>query len=542
MLDFLVKVGMLSITLVVQALPAILPIAALPPLDVQFTNVSIDLNFGGLSINGPPCLGWYNPAEQFDSSTNTYFSSMKTMSGTSFGNWSIKFDPIPHGSHDLNMTLQFNLTSNSSEIQSMKNIFFIPFGCKHGSGATGIQWPPNTALRNGYYNGNNGADAPAVLLIDYGSGSMIPYVPGNVPNITFGTNNGNPYGWQLTVGVSEIYAGKTMTVPIAVRFNLGSTTTQEDVLASLQPVFDDFREKFPMAYTWSDRRPVAMMFVASGQYATSVNPNGYHGAGPAYNLTTRAGVEAFRAGMLQSANTSAQSIMQRVGENNVAAHPQAVIVWDIEGESDPWATYVGAPNMLKEIAPHMNDIADEFLAVWKDAGFRIGLTLRPQELVENSAWNKSVPVGKKPFRWIQRNYYRADNSTDEDAYVKNLAAKASYAINRWNVSVFYVDTVGNKNGLLPYAIFKRLKEQFPSVLWIPEGGLRAQTAGRQMSATGTCTRRGRYDWWTFSRGGVGGMAHSRVCLVVVHHYHRKNAVEVLWSGCPTLSLYWLTED
>lgn len=215
-----------------------------------------------------------------------------------------------------------------------------------------------------------------MILALTGSGSMIPYVPDNVPNVSFGTNNGNPYGWQLTVEISEVFAGQTMTVPIAVRYSLGSDTTQDDVLASLQPVFDDFRDKFPMAYTWSDRRPVAMMFVASGQYATEVNPNGYHGAGPAYNLTTPVGLAAFRVSMLQTANTSVQSIMLRLGANNTAALPQAVIVWDIEGESDPWATYVGAPNMLPQIAPHMNAIADDFLAVWKDAGFRIGLTLR----------------------------------------------------------------------------------------------------------------------------------------------------------------------
>lgn len=166
--------GMFSAVLMAPVVPTPVQSVPLPSLDVTFSNTTIDVTFGELKISGPPCLGWYNPAMEVDSSSsaNTYFSRMETMSGTFFGNWSISFHQIPRGSHDMNMTLQFNLTTNATVLEAMESIFFIPFGCKHGSEGSGIQWPPHTQLKSGYYNGNNGATAPAVLLIDYGKNAV----------------------------------------------------------------------------------------------------------------------------------------------------------------------------------------------------------------------------------------------------------------------------------------------------------------------------------------------------------------------------------
>jgi hypothetical protein len=117
------------------------------------------------------------------------------------------------------------------------------------------------------------------------------------------------------------------------------------------------------------------------------------------------------------------------------------------------------------------------------AGLKLGMTLRPQLLTPDSGWNSSVPPDQTPQPYFQADFYLPDNSTDVQAhrphkysgwvidddsfhlqaYIDNIVRKAKYAISkwslmqlcnkplvsvvytdRWNASMFYVDSCGRR--------------------------------------------------------------------------------------------------
>ena len=110
------------------------------------------------------------------------------------------------------------------------------------------------------------------------------------------------------------------------------------------------------------------------------------------------------------------------------------------------------PTSLIPIAPPTGVVDDVFKTV-TDAGLRLGMTLRPQMLTQIPSWNDKVPPTAKPQKYEQVDFFNADNTTNVQAYIDNIVRKASYAVKRWNASMFYVDTCGNKNGVLPFSIW-----------------------------------------------------------------------------------------
>jgi hypothetical protein len=113
----------------------------------------------------------------------------------------------------------------------------------------------------------------------------------------------------------------------------------------------------------------------------------------------------------------------------------------------------------------MNKIADEMFALITSAGIRAGVTLRPQIITATPGWNESIPPNRPPWPYYQRKLLLpSSKQPDEDAILANLQRKASYAITRWNCSVFYVDSTG-----FPLvSVWERLRVAFPDVVFIPE--------------------------------------------------------------------------
>jgi len=91
---------------------------------------------------------------------------------------------------------------------------------------------------------------------------------------------------------------------------------------------------------------------------------------------------------------------------------------------------------------------DAYFAKFRDAGFRVGLCIRPQEL----HFSGGVPS--------------QDESPDAEA---TLARKIAYARKRWGCTLFYVDsTVDSQGKSLPAEVFEKLMKRFPGVLLMPE--------------------------------------------------------------------------
>ena len=97
----------------------------------------------------------------------------------------------------------------------------------------------------------------------------------------------------------------------------------------------------------------------------------------------------------------------------------------------------------------MSGILDEYFQKFRDAGLRIGMTLRPQQLLlsedHSSAYQKEV---------------------DDPAAL--LIDKIAYAKKRWGATLFYIDSNGDKNDPLDAKAIARVVAAHPDVLLIPE--------------------------------------------------------------------------
>ena len=121
--------------------------------------------------------------------------------------------------------------------------------------------------------------------------------------------------------------------------------------------------------------------------------------------------------------------------------------------------------MLPVLAPEMDKIADKMFALITSAGIRAGVTLRPQIITPTPGWNASVPPNQAPWPYYQRKLLLPNSKQpDEEAIYTNLHRKASYAIQRWNCSVFYVDSTG----FSLVSVWERLRVAFPDIVFIPE--------------------------------------------------------------------------
>jgi hypothetical protein len=130
---------------------------------------------------------------------------------------------------------------------------------------------------------------------------------------------------------------------------------------------------------------------------------------------------------------------------------QGVITWDIEGQEFPHAiSYVGSPDKLAEVAPEMDQIADEYFALFRNAGLKIGICIRPQEFI----------LSKNRISAVQQD-------VKDPAAV--LIRKIQYARKRWGCTLFYIDSnVDDRGILMDAAFFKRVHDAVPDVLLIPE--------------------------------------------------------------------------
>jgi hypothetical protein len=195
----------------------------------------------------------------------------------------------------------------------------------------------------------------------------------------------------------------------------------------------------PMGVHWPDRRPIGVLFLASNYHSSATNPRGWFND-PGLNFVGPGGQDRFRKALLDYADTSITNL-QRVGA-------QGVIVWDLEGEEFPHKTsFIGDPRSLDLLAPEMAPIADEFFKRLRNAGLKVGVTIRPQQLVINHGLPRQTAVLN-----IKR----------------TLLEKIDYAQAHWGATIFYVDS--NDGVWRPDEVvqLRLLAAQRPDILLIPE--------------------------------------------------------------------------
>ncbi len=350
--------------------------------------------------------------------------------------------------------------------------------------------------------GHHNIGAPTVIPIEHGEGLAVV------------TNEGVERPLRLNVeaaegvvsvvlrsshpsGGREVYDGEWMSRPIAAgerdryRISVRFGDAEASRVSLGRPIYERYREAFARTLRWHDRRPIGTLFVTGEPHITEHNPIGYSFGKDAGDLSTEAGMQAFRENMRQYTG--------RVIDQMHAKGLQGVIVWDIEGATHKTTHYLGSPRFLPVISPAMDRVADEMFKRLSDAGLRTGITLRPLLMWPVDAdrnrvdsWT-SEDLGPPRQRIRFRNFVKfseADHPqlrklgvTVEEAQspFHRLNNKIAYAKKRWGCSLFYIDTAyfwrprdrsaennGWKSLQLSAEVFRKLNQAHPDVLIIPE--------------------------------------------------------------------------
>jgi hypothetical protein len=274
-------------------------------------------------------------------------------------------------------------------------------------------------------------------------------------------------------GLPRVAAGATATFAFSLRF-AAADTPAEQLDADLAAAFARLHKP---TLDWPDRRSIGTIFLPSRGGLAEKNPRGWFNEA-ALDVTTPEGVETFRKKMLDFAARGATEMKKMEG--------QGVIVWNVEGEENPHPiSYIGDPRMLRLLAPEMDAVADEFFQVFRDAGLRTGVTIRPTQVYfdeKEKKWKHGTGShmdGRNPLN-DDLDKLRPEGLPQWRFFpvVERMSRKIRYAQERWGCTLFYIDTNGIfvpvgvphvfEWMLLDAQLLKELHARHPDVLLIPE--------------------------------------------------------------------------
>ncbi len=227
---------------------------------------------------------------------------------------------------------------------------------------------------------------------------------------------------------------------LSLRFGPSGSTDQS--LAG--DIYQAFGAAFPPQFSWPDRHPIGMLVLATSDTGWATNPRGWL-LDPTIDVFTPDGLAAFQSRILAWANQSVQILQQ--------ANAQGMITWDIEGEQFPQpTTYVCDPTQFLATAPEMANVADAYFQVFRNAGLRVGVCVRPQQFVLG-------PGGTTASQNVV--------ATDQDMAAL-LIEKINYAKNRWGATMFYIDSNGGPGNPMDPSVMQAVSAAEPDVLLVPE--------------------------------------------------------------------------
>jgi hypothetical protein len=323
----------------------------------------------------------------------------------------------------------------------------------------------------------SGTTGPSVTVADYGAGLVAavdtdasrPLYSGFQPTDTLHSytpilSSTVPDGLATFLPHHDrpVKPGNSDTFTVSLRFAPSGTPTT----AFAADAYRNWAKQWPPTLHWKDRRIIGSVYLASSPQGDPNKSGGYaHNPRRYFNdsnpndfdIRTAAGLASFQARILRQA---AQII-----ENLRKVNAQGAITWDIEGEEYPQPTsYVCSPDEIAKLAPEMESIVqdvaskfhgmkldDAYFATIRDAGFRVGVCIRPQHFTihpDSTAVQSSLPPSE---------------------IAQELIRKMKYAHARWGATLFYVDSnVELNGGVLDADSFSQVAAALPDSLIIPE--------------------------------------------------------------------------
>ena len=318
--------------------------------------------------------------------------------------------------------------------------------------------------------------APSVTTADWGSGEVVSVVAEASKPLYSGFQSlgGNIYSAAISSTTPDglatfqphqdrpVLPGQTDTFTVSLRFAPSGTATGR--LAA--DAYRNWAATWPPQLNWNDRRVIGTVYLASSPAGNVNQPAGYpnnprryfnNGNSSDFDVTTASGLAKFQARILQQSAANVQNL-QRLDA-------QGAVTWDIEGEQYPQETsYVCSPDQIGTAAPEMESVVTDLTSRYKgmhlidayfktmtDAGFRVGVCVRPQHFAIN------------PDGTAQQTYLPAS------AVAAELIRKMQYAHRRWGATLFYLDSTVEADGaVLDASIFQQAAAALPDSLLIPE--------------------------------------------------------------------------
>jgi hypothetical protein len=292
-----------------------------------------------------------------------------------------------------------------------------------------------------------GSDSTApVVLMDDGQQTLALCAENSVAPLSVGVVHETDYGkhrqFLLQARFAFVPPQSKSNGEVSLRF--GSAGDSFSTLAN--DVLTAYRRKVPFRVAWKDHRAIGALFLSSVGQGGAKNPRGWFNDKNADFISAVGQIE-FRHRLLKYADESIAVLRDM--------NAQGMITWDAEGQQWPQTAYNGDPTQIETLAPetaillnHQKAI-DEYFARFRQAGFRVGVCIRPQELKEvNGAWQQTE---------------------SRDVY-QTLRRKIEYSKKRWGATLFYIDsTVDDKDkSPLPATVFEHLRRDFPDILMMPE--------------------------------------------------------------------------
>lgn len=305
-----------------------------------------------------------------------------------------------------------------------------------------LDYPETPLVQDGNGNGNlidyprklRPLTHPPILVLGLGEhGSQTLTIEGDLTKEwTFGgvMKFNSELRWSISWKcLEEVPKGTSVSMDFGMRFSktaVGFADAAPDLLMR-------YAGTYPPLGGRLDRRPISREFLSNppqydlypGTGHPPGNPRGYFGNSTEFDVRTDEGKAELRRRLLARAD--------RTIANMLEVQAQGVIVWDIEGQQmyHP-VSYVCSPDRTYEVSPEMAyvpqgetlDTASAFFRRFTDAGFTVGVCLRPQ------AYSGNAPDG--PYTQVE-----AEDVEDPAELIRH---KVDFAATHWGASLFYVDS------------------------------------------------------------------------------------------------------
>lgn len=280
-------------------------------------------------------------------------------------------------------------------------------------------------------------------------------------------------------GNPQIPPGETLELEFALRF----ADIDERRNWVLRNFYKDYQEFLSPTLEWPDNRPIGAVYIFQ-EFGKEGPQFGVEGTNPrrlwsplldSVDVLSPHGRAFIRRALRKTAYDTVETLEKM--------DAQGMILWNMEGgyHSTGW---VGAPRMLPILVPELNDAIDDYFQIIRDAGFRVGVTIRhPQLRWRGDGWVQGVGNANPDSDPLLDNFHELvpDHTPWWQVYpiTQRLSRKIEYAKNRWGCTIFFYDT----NNVLRYYggndqkkvtdnpaghVYRKLIEEHPDVLIIPE--------------------------------------------------------------------------